>query len=203
MSAPEGTTPTHACEHECPEGDCERLCCACAEAAYAGVRGLVPRLFALAAANERQQAEISAFKARWDAAMSALAAKVAILRKAIEPGTAAGRMEAALDDAERLGFVPGFSSGPDGDPIHFLVTQAEQAVALREALAEALPLIPPDAPLRWYENDKVRDKIKKALAAPVAPGMCQNYREHGLVCGRPAGHAGDCGSGPAGEAPRG
>ena len=36
----------------------------------------------------------------------------------------------------------------------------EEAIGL---LKEALPLIPPDAPLRWYKNDAVRNKIRKFI----------------------------------------
>ena len=36
----------------------------------------------------------------------------------------------------------------------------EEAISLLE---EALPLIPKDAPLRWYKNDCLRDRIKKFI----------------------------------------
>jgi len=57
---------------------------------------------------------------------------------------------------------------------------------LRELLTEALPLIPPDAPLRWYKNDKVRDQIQAVLAgrAPAAsPAPATEAREAGRKAG--------------------
>lgn len=40
--------------------------------------------------------------------------------------------------------------------------QEELSSAL-ELLKAALPILIPDAPLRWYKNDKVRDDIRRFL----------------------------------------
>ena len=37
--------------------------------------------------------------------------------------------------------------------------------ALMEWSEKAVPILKPDAPLRWYKNDKIRDELKKAIAA--------------------------------------
>jgi len=133
-------------------------------------------------------------------------AEAAALRGAIEPGTAAGRLEAALDDAVRLGFTPNISSGPDGDPIHFLVGQVER---LREVAAELLRQTvvecdPETGRTKFLAPPAFERAVRLAAAAVVtARGPCLNYREHGLVCGQTVGHEGNCGSGTAKEAPHG
>jgi len=129
-------------------------------------------------------------------------AEAAALRAAIEPGTAAGRLEAALDDAVRLGFTPNVSSGPDGDPIHFLVGQVER---LQEVAAELLRQTVVECDLetgrtKFLAPPAFERAVRLASAAVVTTrGSCLNYREHGLVCGQPTGHEGDCG--PVKEAP--
>lgn len=40
---------------------------------------------------------------------------------------------------------------------------SEKILRLMDWAEKAILIIPPDAPLRWYKNDRVRDELRKAI----------------------------------------